>query len=64
MAAKKCRRLPTSRKRIKGELSLRGLNYPFDIRKQIVNLGSAGRIQYCYMFVPDLRGNDPAREQK
>ena len=63
MAAKKYRRLPSSRKRIRGELSLRGLKYPFELRQQIVNLGSAGRIQYCYMFQPDLRGNDPTQEQ-
>ena len=60
MAAKKCRRLPTSRKRIKGELSLRGLNYPFDIRKQIVNLGSAGRISIAICSCPTFAGTTRA----
>jgi hypothetical protein len=63
MAAKKYRRLPSSRERIRGALSLRGQQYPFEIRKQIVNLGSAGPLQYCYMLLSDLRGRDPTQDE-
>ncbi len=62
MSAKRSRRLPSSRRRIQGALTLRGQDYPFEIRRQIVTLGSAGPIQYYYMLLTELRGNDPTQE--
>jgi hypothetical protein len=62
MAAKRVRRLPSRRTRIHGALSLRGRDYPFDIRRQTINLGSGGPVQYYYMLLTDIRGNDPTQE--
>ena len=62
MSAKRSRRLPSSRTRIRGALTLRGENYPFELRRQTVKLGSAGPIQYCYMLLADLRGDDPTQD--
>jgi len=44
------------RTRIKGELTLRGQQYPFVIYRQRESLGSAGPIQYYYMLPSDFRG--------
>lgn len=62
MSGRKRRQLPVSRKRIPGSLTLRGQEYPFELRRQTVKLGSAGPIQYYYMLLADLRGNDPTQE--
>jgi len=61
MSARKPRRLPVRRYRIKGALTLRGMDYPFQVHRQTVELGSAGPIQYYSMLVADLRGKDPTR---
>ncbi len=62
MAVRNNRRLPSSRKRIWGALTLCGTEYPFELRSQIVKLGPAGPIQYYYMLPADLRGKDPRQE--
>jgi len=55
-------RNPRKRTTIRGALALRGQEFPFILKRQVLELGKAGNVHYFYMLPSDLRGDDPTRE--